>query len=190
MKVMKQTQGKTESSFMRELGSFISTLLISLVIVFLIVNYVVRPIKVQGNSMYPTLENDEIGFANVIGLNMNGIDRFDVVIIYMPEQNEYLVKRAIGLPGETVSYTDSTLYINGEAVEETFLDEEYVSSYAGTFTEDVQEVVLGEDEYWCMGDNRPYSRDSRYYGAFSRSSIVAKGTAILFPFSKIGIHTW
>ena len=175
---------------MKELGSFISTLLISLVIVFLIVHFLVRPIKVQGNSMYPTLENDEIGFANVIGLNMNGIDRFDVVIIYMPEQNEYLVKRAIGLPGETVSYTDSVLYINGKAVEESFLNEEYVSSYGGTFTEDVKEVVLGDNEYWCMGDNRPYSRDSRYYGAFDKSSIVAKGTAILYPFSKIGVHTW
>ena len=96
----------------------------------------------------------------------------------------------IGLPGETVEYRNNQLYINGEPVEEPFLDESYTSTYPGSFTGDFKTEKLGEDEYFCMGDNRPHSSDSRYYGAFHKSDIVSKGVFVVYPFKGFGVYTW
>ena len=108
----------------------------------------------------------------------------------MAEKKEYLIKRVIGLPGETVEYRNNQLYINGEPVEEPFLDASYTSTYPGTFTSDFKTEKLGEDEYFCMGDNRPHSSDSRYYGAFHKSDIVSKGVFVIYPFKAFGVYTW
>ena len=88
----------------------------------------------------------------------------------------------------TVSYKDSQLYIDGVAIEETFLDHDYVSSQSSTrdFTGDL-EVTLTEDEYFLLGDNRPYSKDSRSYGAFSKEDIISKGLFVLYPFNEFGV---
>ncbi len=181
---------KESSKFWEETFDFVKTLLITMALVFTIAHYVVRPVKVQGSSMYPTLESDALGVSNALGYRVHGIERFDVVIIYMPEKKEYLVKRVIGMPNETISYQDGNLYIDGVLTEEPFLSEEYTSLYPDGFTQDVSEVTLGDDEYYCLGDNRPNSRDSRYYGAFSSDQIIAKGVVILWPLNQIGVRTW
>ena len=180
---------KTES-FWEEAWDFIKTLMISMAVVFLLSQFVVRPIRVKGSSMYPTLESNSMGIANVYGVRANDIKRFDIAIIYLPEKKEYLVKRVIGLPGETVQYSDGTLYINGTAMNEPFLDPEYVASFGSGFMPDVSPVTLGEGEYYCLGDNRPASRDSRYYGPFRRETILAKGAFIFFPFRDFGVKSW
>jgi len=140
--------------------------------------------------MYPELSDTSVGFSNVVGYNISGLKRFDIVIIYVAEKDEYLVKRVIGLPGETVSYKDGKLYINGEYVKEDFLDQTYVSSYNGTFMADVSPITIGDDEYYCLGDNRPHSSDSRYYGPFKKENIKSKGIFIFWPFSNFGVETW
>jgi len=178
------------STFQKDFLEFLKTLAISFLIVFLLVHYVARPIRVQGDSMYPTLHDGAVGVANIAGLNLNGIRRFDVVIIWVEDKKEYLVKRVVGLPGETVSYQNDQLYINGQAVAEDFFNTEYKNSSTKPFTGDIDEITLGSDEYYCLGDNRPFSRDSRYYGPFTRSMIVAKGALILYPFNEFGVATW
>jgi signal peptidase I len=179
------------SSAMREVVLFFRDLAICMTAVLLTVNYILRPIQVKGSSMYPTLTDGSVGVSNLLGYSMDGIRRFDIVIVYMEAKNEYLVKRCIGLPGETVSYSDGTLYINGEAMEEEFLETEYAVNFdEGIFMKDMEPVTLGEDEYLCLGDNRPHSTDSRYYGPFKKEQIVSKGIFILFPFSGFGVHTW
>ena len=177
-------------SFGADMAGFLKDLLISVLIVLFIVKVIARPVQVIGSSMYPTLQNGELGFSNVIGTKMGHIKRFDVVIIYLEEKKEYLVKRVIGLPGETVSCKDGQLYINGEAVDEPFLDQAYVAQYGDSFMSDVEEITLGDDEYYCLGDNRPHSTDSRYYGPFKKSDIVAKGILVFWPLKKMGVHTW
>ena len=90
------------------------------------------------------------------------------------------MKRVIGLPNEKISFVDNKLYVNDEYVEEPFLTED-------TETRDF-EVVLGDDEYFCMGDNRSVSRDSRYYGAFSSKDILSTKLFVIYPFNDFGMH--
>lgn len=169
--------------FFRDLG-------ICMALVLIMINFVIRPIQVKGSSMYPTLQNGSLGVSNLLGYNMNGIKRFDIVIVYLEDKKEYLVKRVVGLPNETVAYIDGRLYVNGEAVAEDFLDQNYRDSYEGDFMEDVAPVTLAADEYFCLGDNRPHSTDSRYYGPFKESKIMSKGVFIFYPFEAFGAETW
>lgn len=173
-----------------EVFSFVKDLIVCIVAVFLVTNFIVRPVQVEGNSMYPTLHDKSIGVSNTLGYHISKIERFDIVIIYVPEKNEYLVKRVIGLPGETVSYSNGQLYINGEQMDEPFLNQAYVEEYGATWMSDVSEITLGEDEYYCLGDNRPHSSDSRYYGPFKKENIRSKGIFIVWPFSDFGAQTW
>lgn len=179
-----------KSSAMREVLSFLRDLAVSMAVILVICNFVVRPVRVYGDSMYPTLLDGGIGFSNVLGMKTGKIERFDIAIIYVEEKNEYLVKRVIGLPGETVAYKNGQLYINGEAMDEPFLDQAYVESCGPYFMSDVAEITLEDDEYYCLGDNRPASSDSRYYGPFKADKIRSKGVLILWPFSDFGVHTW
>lgn len=187
----KKEEEKTgfRSSALKEVLLFFRDLAISLAAVLLIVNFVLRPIQVRGSSMYPTLTNGELGVSNLLGYNMDGIRRFDIVIISEDEKGKYLVKRCVGLPGETISYQGGQLYVNGEPVDEPFFDESYTSEY-DVFMEDLPEITLAEDEYFCLGDNRPHSTDSRVYGPFKKEQIVSKGVFIFFPFSSFGVQTW
>ncbi|MDO5108870.1 MAG: signal peptidase I [Erysipelotrichaceae bacterium] len=193
-KEQEKTKGDESRSFrssaLREVLLFFRDLAVCLAAVLLTVNFILRPIQVKGSSMYPTLTNGAVGVSNLLGYRMDGISRFDIVIIYMEDKNEYLVKRCIGLPGETIHAADGIVYINGEPVDQEFLNTEYAETFDGVFMGDFEPVTLGEDEYFCMGDNRPHSTDSRYYGPFSKDMIVSKGVFILFPFSGFGVHTW
>lgn len=175
-----------KNRWLDEVIDFGKTLLVSFVCVYLITNFVAKPVRVSGDSMYPQVKNNQIGFSMVLG--KNDIDRFDIVVVYVAETKKHLVKRVIGLPNETIRYTDSKLYVNDVLIEETFLDDEYVNSQAlnMNFTNNL-EITLGEGQYFLLGDNRPYSRDSRYYGAFSQHEIVSKGILVLYPFDEIGV---
>lgn len=181
---------KKKNSFANDFFHFFLEVLICFLVVYFLSNYVIRPVQVKGNSMYPTLKDNSIGFSNILGRKISSIERFDIVIVYLPEKNEYIVKRVIGLPNETVSYENGQLYINGQYVEEDFLDDSYVSTYNNSFMSDVEPITLGDDEYFCLGDNRPHSSDSRVYGPFKKENILSKGVFIFFPFTEFGVDTW
>ena len=173
-----------------DLFEYTKTLLISFIVVYFVLRYICIPVQVQGSSMYPTLEDQSVGISNKLGYKLRGLSRFDIAIIHVDDADKYLVKRVIGLPGETISYHDENLYVNGKVVEEEFLNEDYRKEYGLNFTSDIQEITLGEDEYYCLGDNRPYSRDSRSYGPFHVEQISSKGVFILFPFRNFGVKSW
>ena len=186
---MENKETKKET-FAEGAWDFLKSLMISMAAVFILSNFVIRPIEVEGDSMYPTLHSGSIGLANIIGRKMDGIRRFDIAIIYIKESNKYLVKRVVGLPNETVSCHDGVLYINEEPVDEPFLSPDYKAQFSDVFTAEIEPVTLGPDEYYCLGDNRPSSRDSRYYGPFRESQIAAKGALILYPFDQFGVRSW
>lgn len=170
---------------------FVKSLALSIVFVLLLTNFVVKPIRVNGTSMYPSLKDKEVGFSNILSYKVFGVKRFDVVIVYVDELKEYLVKRVIGLPGEIVEFKNDTLYIDNNAVGEPFLNEAYMNSvkgyFNGIFTNSFGPVVLGDDEVWLMGDNRPYSSDSRRFGAFKLTKIISKDAYIIFPLNEAKI---
>lgn len=160
------------------LKSFIESVLLGLIIAVLVINFVFIAVTVQGTSMEPHLHENQKGVSFVIA-KLFGIDRFDVVVLRNNKNEKLIVKRVIGLPGETIQYIDNELYVNGNRTVEPFLAE-------GTYTNNFS-IILDEDEYFCLGDNRVVSRDSRYYGPFSKEQIVSKGVFVLYPFDQIGL---
>ena len=154
----------------------IEVIVISVVITFLLFNYVLISVRVNGSSMYPTLKEGDFGYSFVITKNI-GINRFDICVV--DAENKKLVKRVVGLPTETISYSNNQLYVNGTEVEEDFLND--------VFTDDFS-ITLKDDEYFCMGDNRGISKDSRYYGAFKKDDIVSTHLLIVYPFKDAGFR--
>ena len=169
--------------------SLLKIFLVCFGLVYIMVNYLVRPIHVNGQSMFPTIQEGEFAFSNAFAAKFQDIERGDVVIAY---ENQYLnrmvIKRVIGLPGDTVYCREDQVYINEEPLNESYLDNFWRDTITETedyFTEDFDKVTLGEDEYWLLGDNRINSKDSRLFGTFHRSQIKGKGVFIVFPFSSI-----
>ena len=157
---------------MKLLRSLIPYIIIIVVVVF-IRTFIVTPVKVDGTSMYPTLDGDEIMLLNKLG----HIDRFDIVVIHLNDEESNLIKRVIGLPGVTVEIRDNKIYVNDELLEDSY-------GYGTTYN--IDPVTLSEDEYFVLGDNRIISLDSRVFGKVNRTEIKGTTNIIMFPFSKIG----
>jgi signal peptidase I len=145
-----------------------------ILLVLFIKSYIITPIKVNGESMMKTLHDGDIMILNIIDYKINGLNRFDIVVV--DEGDEYIIKRVIGLPGEEVEYKDNKLYINKVEVEDKY-------AYGDTTDFD---IVLGKDSYFVLGDNRENSLDSRYFGAFNKKKILGKTSLVLFPFNRFG----
>ena len=138
--------------------------------------FIVSPIRVNGNSMYKTLYDNDIMILNEIIYRFNDIKRLDIVVI--KEDDEYLIKRVIGLPGESIKCEDGKIYIDGKIL---------VDKYANGITSDFDEIILSKDEYFVLGDNRENSIDSRNYGAFNRNQIKGKASFTIYPFNRFGM---
>lgn len=192
-----------ERTLLEDILGFIKVFVVSAIVILLFVNFVAHPVRVDGRSMYPTLKDGEFGFTNVGGVLLNGVERGDIVVVTMEEngQKTHWVKRVIGLPSDTVSCVNDVVYINGKVLDETkYIDPDYRQSLVDKFgyfnkvpnadntnVEDFEEVKLKDDEYFVMGDNRPYSKDSRYVGPVKKSQIFAKKMLVLLPISDIGV---
>lgn len=192
-----------ERTLLEDILGFIKVFVVSAIVILLFVNFVAHPVRVDGRSMYPTLKDGEFGFTNVGGVLLNGVERGDIVVVTMEEEGQktHWVKRVIGLPGETVSCVNDVVYINGKVLDETkYIAPDYRQSLVDKFgyfnkvpnadntnVEDFEEVKLKDDEYYVMGDNRPYSKDSRYVGPVKKSQIFAKKMLVLLPISDIGV---
>lgn len=192
-----------ERTLLEDILDFVKVFVISAIVILLFVNFVAHPVRVDGESMYPTLKDGEFGFTNVGGVLLNGVERGDIVVVTMEEEGQktHWVKRVIGLPGDTVSCVNDVVYINGKVLDETkYIDPDYRQSLVDKFgyfnkvpnadntnVEDFEEVKLKDDEYYVMGDNRPYSKDSRYVGPVKKSQIFAKKMLVLLPISDIGV---
>ncbi|MGT2907476.1 signal peptidase I [Streptococcus dentiloxodontae] len=192
-------------NFLKEWGIFI--LFISL---FLLSRFFIwTPVKVDGHSMDPTLQNGERLFV----LKHTKIERFDIVVATETENGEtkQIVKRVIGLPGDTITYKNDSLYVNGKKVKENYLskykkafaDDKLQSEYSykkffqqlatssSAFTTDTAgntefTVTVGDNDYFLLGDNRIVSKDSREVGNFSKNRIVGEAKFIFWPFSSFG----
>jgi len=177
-KVLKEKGGR--------LYEFASSIVLAYVLVLVLTNFIVYPVHVDGTSMYPTLRNADYGFSNLLTYRSQGIQRFDVVIIYYDPLGEYLIKRAIGLPGETIQYKNDVLYINNQPVDESYLDTLYAQQYKAIgepYTADFGPILIKEDEIFVMGDNRlpGGSTDSRIFGPMKIANVKSKDVYVLWP---------
>lgn len=166
---------------------FIKDLLIAVVIAVLIMQ-VIKPTIVKEDSMLPNFQENNYLIVSKIAYKIGNPERGDVIIFRSNLEDDsggsgkkkLLIKRVIGLPGDTISFKDRKVYVNGNESDQSYtLDHE---TYA-----DIDKVELGKDEYFCMGDNRNVSMDSRdpSVGNVKRDTIVGRVVLRLFPFNEI-----
>lgn len=175
----------------KEILSFLKVLIISYISIFLLTSFVIKPVVVSGTSMEPTLKDRDLGFSYILTKKLFGLQRGAVVTVYVEADDQYLVKRVIGLPGETIFAKDGVIYINDQALTENYLDKNFIQATIGNsnqyFTEDFEKLKIPEDYYFLMGDNRPRSKDSRDYGPFNNKQILSNSILILYPFEDFGM---
>lgn len=151
--------------------------IVIVIAVVLIRTFIITPIKVNGTSMYDTLEHKDTMILNKIDVKINKLERFDIVVIETGDT--YIIKRVIGLPGETIKYQDGKLYINGKKMKDPY--------YKNENTNDFESVKIPKNHYYVLGDNRSDSIDSRIIGPVSLGNIKGTTKLIIFPFKNMGI---
>lgn len=160
-------------------------LLCVLIATYLIIHYVGQRTEVQGSSMEPTLQNADNLIVDKITYRFHEPQRFDIIVFpFQYEENTYYIKRIIGMPGESVRIDwDGNIYIDGEMLEEGYgLEVIQDPGYA------VEDIKLGEDEYFVLGDNRNNSTDSRaeVVGNIHKKDIIGRAWVRIYPFDKFG----
>lgn len=174
-----------KKNVIKEILSTSIYLLFVLVITYMIINYVGQRTEVQGSSMEPTLQNEDNLIVDKITYRFHDPKRFDIIVFpFQYEEDTYYIKRIIGLPGETVQIDwEGDIYINGEVLEENYGLE--VIQDPGRALE---EIELGEDEYFVLGDNRNNSTDSRaeMVGNIHKKDIIGRAWVRIYPFEKFG----
>lgn len=181
-------KGKGLNRVMREMISTLLYLLIVLCITYVVIHYVGQRTEVWGASMESTLNDGDNLIVDKITYRFRDPQRYDIIVFpFQYEENTYYIKRIIGLPGETVQIgLDGTIYIDGEALEENYGREVIKPENVGIA---IEPVVLEEDEYFVMGDNRNNSSDSRteVVGNIHRDDIIGRAWMRIWPLSEIGI---
>ncbi|QQS49579.1 MAG: signal peptidase I [Acidobacteriota bacterium] len=155
------------------------------VIAILIVVFVVQPVRVEGQSMMPRLHDQDRIFVNKFIYPLREwlgdrepIKRGDIVVLLFPnDPSKSYIKRVVGLPGERVEIEDGKLIINGEVVDEPYLDIEYLSHDSTPSPVDVK-----SHHYFVMGDNRNNSSDSRSWGLVPEKYIYGQAIFRYYPF--------
>ena len=191
-KVNKQKENNeaaSSSSRQRDMIEFIIYVAAVFVIVYLVITYLGQRTVVNGDSMDNTLADGQSLIMDKISYRFRDPKRYEIVIFPGPEDETgvqpYYIKRIIGLPGEKVNIVNSKVYINDEE-----LTTDVYSINGATEDEGDLElpVTLKEDEYFCLGDNRPVSADSRYseVGPVKRNEFVGKVWIRIWPLTKFG----
>ena len=171
----RRDKNKKKKSSLREMVEVIVT---ALVLAFLIKTFVVGNFWIPSESMVPTIEvNDKVIVTN-FSYWFEGPERGDVIVFRYPlDTKKDYIKRCIGLPGETIEFRDSKLYVNGQMVQETYLPE-------GLVFEDYGPIEVPEGQYFMCGDNRNHSSDSRVWGFVEKRLIIGKAQVIYWPFDR------
>lgn len=175
-----------------ESWEWIKAVAVALILAIVIRNFFFAPIVVDGQSMMPTLEHNDRMIVNKIGYTIGKPDRFDIIVFHAPQNKDY-IKRVIGLPGDTLYYENDQLYINGDPVEEPYLDKYKESAARLPYTGDfhLREVTgfdkVPEGHVFVLGDNRQHSKDSRHIGVIPYDEVVGKANLVFWPFTEIRI---
>ena len=177
---------KINIGLLKEIAVWIVEILLKIAEAIIMVSFFGFRVSVIGPSMSPTLENGEKVLVNRFVYKLFDPKQNDL-IVFQPNGNEkshYYVKRVIALPGDTVQIKDGKVYVNGELVAESVETEKIENAMMAE-----NEIVVGEDEYFVLGDNRNNSEDSRYasIGNVKKDHITGEAWMVVYPFDRIGL---
>jgi signal peptidase I len=164
------------------IGLWLRDLLLSAAASILIITFLYQPVRVEGTSMLPRLEDEDRLFINKFVYHISSIERGDVVVFHYPRdpQKSY-IKRVIALPGDRLRINHGTVWLNGQPQIENYVPPEYRD------TRSYEEIIVPEDAYFMMGDHRSISSDSREFGPVERSLIYGKAVFVYWPARDAGV---
>jgi signal peptidase I len=163
------------------IGVWVRDLIISLAISAFIIIFLYQPVKVEGTSMMPSLEDQERIFVNKFVYRLEPIERGDIVVFRYPrDPSKSYIKRVIGMAGDRIRIDGGQVYVNDRS-----LDEDYVPP-AYTDSRSYPEMVVPENSYFVLGDHRSMSNDSRDFGPVNQSFIYGKAVFGYWPMDKLG----
>ena len=166
------------------LAVWLRDLVISLAISAFIIIFLYQPVKVEGTSMMPSIDNEERIFINkfVYRFGIEDVHRGDTVVFWFPnDTTKSYIKRVIGLPGDTVEVREGTVVLNGRALEEPYVPDDFRDRVS------VARQKLGVDQYFVLGDHRNSSNDSRTGWTVPRNYIYGKAVFVYWPLKRLGL---
>ena len=172
----------TQSSFWKEFMEYLKMIIFVVIVVLIVNNFLLINAKIPSESMEQTIMTGDRVFGNRLAYLFDKPKRFDIVIFKYPDhEKELFIKRIIGMPGETVEIRDGKVYIDGakEPLDDSFTPEEPLGDYGP--------YVVPEDSYFMLGDNRNYSKDSRFWNNpyVAEDKILGKAVLRYFPGIKL-----
>ena len=175
LEVMSNPIQKIGASFL----DLIETIAISFSIFLVVYLFFLQPHQVNGQSMVPNFQSGEHVLTDKISFKMRSPERGEVIVFHAPPAANCpegtgcdFIKRVLGVPGDTVEVKDNAIWVNGQKMDETYIPDDF-PIMPGNATKG-KSVYLGPDEYFVSGDNRPYSSDSRAWGAISKTDIIGR----------------
>jgi signal peptidase I len=156
-------------------------LLVSLAISAFIIIFLYQPVKVEGTSMMPGLEDQERIFVNKFVYRWEPIERGDIVVFRYPrDTSKSYIKRVIGLAGDRIRIENGQVYVNGHALDEDYVPSDYADARS------FPEIVVPKNSYFVLGDHRTMSNDSRDFGTVNERYIYGKAVFGYWPMEKLG----
>ena len=185
------SENEEQTSTIKEIINFVLYMAVVFVLMFLVIEYVGQRTQVSGSSMEHTLSDGDNLIVDKISYRFRDPKRYEIIVFpYQHQEKTYYIKRIIGMPGETIWIEeDGSIYVRNDQgemkLEESYGAEVIFGNNRGIAAE---EVVLGEDEYFVLGDNRNASADSRdpMVGKIKEEDIIGRAWIRIFPFDKIG----
>jgi signal peptidase I len=166
---------------LRMMRGWLRDLVISIAVAVFIIVFLYQPVKVEGTSMLPGLEDQERIFINKFVYRWEPIGRGDIVVFRYPrDTSKSYIKRVIGVPGDRVRMEDGQVYVNGRQLSETYVPSEFFDHRS------FSEFTVPVDSYFLLGDHRSMSNDSREFGPVERRYIYGKAVFVYWPVDKVG----
>ena len=157
-------------------------LCIAAIAAFLIITFLYQPVRVEGISMLPRLENQDRLFINKLIYHFSSIERGDVIVFRYPRnpQTSY-IKRVVAIPGDRLRIDRGQVYVNNKPLSEPYVPEEYRD------TRSFDEITIAPGQYFVLGDHRSIAADSREFGPVKRDLIYGKATFVYWPTQDVGV---
>jgi len=156
----------------------------ALLVAFVIKTFLLQAFYIPSLSMAPTLKVNDRVLVNKLSYDLHEVNRGDLIVFESPpdegSETKDLIKRVIGLPGETVESRDGRMVVDGRVLDEPYLDD-------GVMTGALEKTVIPPDHLWVMGDNRSNSRDSRFFGPIPESLVIGRAFVRVWPVTALSL---